>query len=119
MTANEEHDDNSNYEFAYSKDFHVFSSSKRLSRETIEEMSRLRGEPYWMREFRLRSYDKFMSKPTPNWGCDLSKIDFHNIYCHATTSQKGGKKSGGIMFQNPLETCLALSELQKQKDGNS
>jgi len=95
MTANEEHDDNSNYEFAYSKDFHVFSSSKRLSRETIEEMSRLRGEPFWMREFRLRSYDKFMSKPTPNWGCDLSKIDFHNIYCHATTSQKGGKKSGG------------------------
>jgi Fe-S cluster assembly protein SufB len=58
-------------------------------------MSRLRGEPYWMREFRLRSYDKFMSKPTPNWGCDLSKIDFHNIYCHTTTSEKGDKKSGG------------------------
>ena len=93
MTANEEHDDNSNYEFAYSKDFHVFSSNKRLSRETIEEMSRLRGEPYWMREFRLRSYDKFMSKPTPNWGCDLSKIDVNNIYYHATTSKKEGKKS--------------------------
>ena len=36
-----------------------------------------------------------MSKPTPNWGCDLSKIDFQNIYCHATTSEKGDKKSGG------------------------
>jgi Fe-S cluster assembly scaffold protein SufB len=41
-----------------------------------------------MREFRLRSYDKFMTKPTPKWGCDLSKINFHNIYLHATTSEK-------------------------------
>ncbi|MFY9794695.1 MAG: hypothetical protein WA323_19655 [Candidatus Nitrosopolaris sp.] len=51
-------------------------------------MSRLRGEHYWMREFRLRSYDKFMTKPTPKWGCDLSKINFHNIYLHTTTSEK-------------------------------
>jgi hypothetical protein len=37
-----------------------------------------------------------MSKPTPNCGCDLSKIDFHNIYCHATTSENGGKKGVGV-----------------------
>jgi len=41
-----------------------------------------------MREFRLRSYDKFITKRTPKWGCDLSKINFHNIYLHATTSDK-------------------------------
>ena len=50
MAANEEHSDNSNYEFVYSKDFHLFSSNERMSRETIEEMSRLRAEPYWMTE---------------------------------------------------------------------
>ena len=103
MTANE---DNSNYEFVYSKDCHLFLRNKRLSRETIEEMSRLRGEPYWMREFRLRSYDKFMSKPTPNWGCDLSKIDFTNIYCHATNYEKVGKKSVG---DNVPESVVGMS----------
>lgn len=86
MTADKEQDDNSNYEFVYSTDHH--DNNKRLSRDTIQQMSRSRGEPYWMREFRLRSYDTFMSRPTPNWGCDLSKIDFRNIYCHATTSEK-------------------------------
>jgi Fe-S cluster assembly protein SufB len=93
MTANEDRDDNSKYEFVYSEDFHVFSTKKVLSRETIEEMSKSRGEPYWMGECRLRSYDTFMSKPTANWGCDLSKIDVNKIYYHATTSKKEGKKS--------------------------
>jgi len=59
-----------------------------MSRDTIEVMSTLRGEPYWMTEFRLRSYDIFKNRPTPNWGCDLSKIDFRNIYCQASTSKK-------------------------------
>jgi Fe-S cluster assembly protein SufB len=85
MTVDNLHD-NYNYKFVYSNS--VSSSNKRLSGTTIEEMSRLRGEPYWMRDFRLRSYDKFITKPTPKWGCDLSKINFHNIYLHATTSEK-------------------------------
>src|SRR5215467_4771280 len=80
------HNQHNNYKFVYSNS--VSSSNKRLSGTIIEEMSRLRGEPYWMREFRLRSYDKFITKRTPKWGCDLSKINFHNIYLHATTSDK-------------------------------
>ncbi|MGA9152396.1 MAG: hypothetical protein WBZ36_17615 [Candidatus Nitrosopolaris sp.] len=76
-----------------------------MSGTTIEEMSRLRGEHYWMREFRLRSYDKFMTKPTPKWGCDLSKINFHNICLHTTTSEKivdmydksGNPKATGVV----------------------
>jgi Fe-S cluster assembly protein SufB len=67
-------------------DYH--DNNRRISRDTIEAMSTLRREPYWMIEFRLRSYDTFESRPTPNWGCDLSKIDFRNIYCHARTTKK-------------------------------
>jgi Fe-S cluster assembly protein SufB len=92
VTGNEDRDDNSKYEFVYSEDIHVFSTKNGLSRETIEEMSKSR-EPYWMRECRLRSYDTFRSKPSPNWGWDVSKIDFNNIYYYATTSKKKGKKS--------------------------
>jgi Fe-S cluster assembly protein SufB len=81
MIADKEYDDNNNYEFVYSTDDR--DNNKRMSRDTIEVMSTLRGEPYWMTEFRLRSYDAFKNRPTPNWGCDLSKIDFRDIYCHA------------------------------------
>jgi len=39
----------------------------------------------------LRSYDVFMSKPMPNWGGDLSHIDFQNIYYYAKASEKQSK----------------------------
>ena len=55
---------------------------------------------------RVESYDKFMSKPSPNWGCDLSTIDFRNIYRHATTYEKVGKKSVG---DNVPESVVGMS----------
>jgi len=44
-----------------------------------------------MLDFRLRSYDIFMKKPMPNWGGDLAKIDFNNIYYYARASEKTEK----------------------------
>ncbi|MDR7569933.1 MAG: Fe-S cluster assembly protein SufB, partial [Armatimonadota bacterium] len=59
---------------------YVFKSRKGLSREVVEEISYLKGEPDWMRAFRLHSLEVFLKKPMPTWGPDLSGIDFDNIY---------------------------------------
>jgi Fe-S cluster assembly protein SufB len=83
--------DYSKYDFKDSTELYVFLSRKGLSRGTVEEISKMKGEPDWMREFRLRSYEVFMSKPMPNWGGDLSKIDFQNIYYYAKASEKSSK----------------------------
>src|SRR5436853_3119054 len=83
--------DYSKYDFKDSTELYVYLSKKGLSRGTVEEISKMKGEPDWMREFRLRSYDVFMSKPMPNWGGDMSKIDFQNIYYYAKASEKQGK----------------------------
>src|SRR5678815_5730157 len=72
--------DYSKYDFRDSTEQYAYLSKKGLSRGTVEEISRMKSEPDWMREFRLRSYDVFMSKPMPNWGGNLSTIDFQNIY---------------------------------------
>ena len=72
--------DYSKYDFKDSTELYVYLSKKGLSRGTVEEISRLKGEPDWMRDFRLRSYDVFMSKPMPNWGGDLSHIDLSLIH---------------------------------------
>jgi Fe-S cluster assembly protein SufB len=48
----------------------------------------MKGEPDWMLDFRLRSYEVFMSKPMPNWGGDLDHIDFQNIYYYAKAAGK-------------------------------
>src|SRR5438067_5053000 len=91
MTTEELNMDYSKYDFRDSTELYVYLSKKGLSRGTVEEISKMKGEPDWMRNFRLRSYDVFMSKPMPNWGGDMSKIDFQNIYYYAKASEKQGK----------------------------
>jgi Fe-S cluster assembly protein SufB len=83
--------DYSKYNFKDSTEMYVHLSKKGLSRDVIIEISKLKNEPQWMLDFRLRSYDVFMKKPMPNWGPDLSSIDFQNIYYYAKASEKTEK----------------------------
>ena len=55
---------------------YTFKSGKGLSAEVVREISQIKGEPDWMREFRLKSLDIFRSKPMPRWGGDIG-IDWH------------------------------------------
>ncbi len=91
MTTEELNMDYSKYDFKDSTDLYVYTSKKRLSRGTIEEISRIKNEPEWMLNFRLRSYDIFMKKPMPVWGGDLSKINFQNIFYYTKASEKQSK----------------------------
>jgi len=83
--------DYSKYDFKESTEMYVHLSKKGLSKEVIKEISSLKGEPQWMLDFRLRSYEVFMKKPMPNWGPDLKVIDFQNIYYYAKASEKTEK----------------------------
>jgi Fe-S cluster assembly protein SufB len=91
MTTEELNMDYSKYDFKDSTDLYVYTSKKGLSRGTIEEISRIKNEPQWMLDFRLRSYDIFMKKPMPVWGGDLSKINFQNIFYYTKASEKQSK----------------------------
>ncbi len=59
---------------------YTFKAKKGLSREVVIGMSRMKGEPQWMTDFRLKALDIFLKKPMPTWGADLSAIDFDDIY---------------------------------------
>ncbi|RMH79845.1 MAG: Fe-S cluster assembly protein SufB [Actinomyces sp.] len=59
---------------------YVFKPKKGLDEDIIREMSWLKGEPRWMLDFRLKSYRRFLRRPMPGWGGDLSGIDFDDIY---------------------------------------
>lgn len=83
--------DYSKYDFKDPTQLYVHLSKKGLSKDVIMEISKLKNEPQWMLDFRLRSYEVFMKKPMPNWGADLSSIDFNNIYYYAKASEKTEK----------------------------
>src|SRR5216117_2784128 len=59
---------------------YVFKSERGLSAEVVAAISERKNEADWMRKFRLKSLDYFMARPLPEWGGDLSQIDFDNIY---------------------------------------
>ena len=69
-------------------DDYVFTPKRGLTREIVEEMSWMKGEPDWMRKFRLRAYDVFLKKPMPNWGGDMSEIFFDDIYYYIKPTDK-------------------------------
>ncbi len=59
---------------------YVYKPQRGLNEDIIREMSRLKKEPEWMLDFRLRSYEIFKRKPMPKWGGDMSEIYFDDIY---------------------------------------
>jgi Fe-S cluster assembly protein SufB len=80
--------DYSKYDFKYSTDKYIYIGKPGLSREVVSEISHLKGEPDWMRTFRLEAYDVFMKKPLPMWGADLTKINFDEIVYYARPTDR-------------------------------
>jgi len=79
------------YKWGFSQpENYVFKSRKGLSHEIVEEISQLKGEPQWMRDFRHKSLDIFYSKPMPTWGGDLSGIDFDDIFYYIKPTEQAG-----------------------------
>ncbi len=69
-----------------------FKAKKGLSRELVEQISRMKGEPDWMHNFRLRAYEHFMKRPMPTWGSPgLANINFDNIIYYALPTEKNSR----------------------------
>ena len=107
--------DYSKYDFKNSTDMYVHLSKKGLSKDTVTAISKMKDEPQWMLDFRLRSFETFMKKPMPTWGGDLSKIDFQNIYYYAKATDKTEKSWDDVPadVKNTFEK-LGIPEAEKK-----
>jgi Fe-S cluster assembly protein SufB len=70
---------------------YVYKSERGLDREKVAQISKMKGEPEWMLDFRLKAYEHYLKRPMPKWGGDLSGIDFDNIYYYIRPAEKQGK----------------------------
>jgi Fe-S cluster assembly protein SufB len=70
---------------------YVFKSQRGLSREVVENISHMKGEPQWMLDFRLKALDHFLKRPIPTWGPDLSGLDLDNIFYYVKPMEGQGK----------------------------
>jgi len=76
-------------------DFHtdikpVFQARRGIDEEIVRQISDMKGEPEWMRDYRLEAFKIFESKPMPHWGGDIG-VDFQNIYYYLKPTDHQGK----------------------------
>ena len=75
------------YGFAYPEKS-VFKTQKGLNEEVVRAISKHKNEPEWMLEYRLKSLETFLKRPMPNWGADLSDLNFDEMYYYAKPTPK-------------------------------
>src|SRR6266852_3363028 len=54
-----------------------------ISREVVSELSKVKDEPAWMADKRLRSLEIFERKPVPTWGPDLSGLNLDELVLYS------------------------------------
>ncbi len=68
----------------------VFKAQKGINAEIVGQISEIKREPDWMRDFRLKSLEIFESRPTPKWGGAID-LDFQDIYYYLKPTDHQGK----------------------------
>jgi Fe-S cluster assembly protein SufB len=76
------HDDDVKYSFI---------SERGLNENVVRQISAMKNEPEWMLEQRLEAYRIFLEKPMPDWGADLSGIDYDNIFYYVRATDGSGR----------------------------
>lgn len=62
-----------------------------LSERSVKEISNLKNEPDWMLQYRLEAYENFSKKKIPEWGPELSSIDFSKIVLYTKSTDRVAK----------------------------
>jgi Fe-S cluster assembly protein SufB len=73
------------------EDKYVFKARKGLDAQVVNQISHMKGEPDWMRAYRLHAYEHFLKRPTPTWGANLGQIDFDDIYYYLKPTEGKGR----------------------------
>ena len=70
--------DRARYDFRYAEDPDAMLTSG-ITPEIIAEISEEKGDPDWMRAFRLHALEIFSRTEMPNWGPSIEGLDMDNI----------------------------------------
>ena len=70
------------------KDDYDFKMEKGLNREIVEEISKQKNDPDWMREIRLKALEAYEKLELPTWGPDLSELNMEEIATYVRPKTK-------------------------------
>jgi Fe-S cluster assembly protein SufB len=117
MTQDETIDSLGRYQYGWADaDVAGASATRGLSEDVVRDISRRKNEPEWMLERRLKALKVFGKKPMPDWGSDLSGIDFQNIkyFVRSTEAQAASWDDLPDDIKNTYDK-LGIPEAEKQR----
>ncbi len=107
----------SEYKYGFTTEIETKTIPKGLSEDTVRQISKIKNEPEWMLEFRLKAYHKFLTMKCPNWAhLDIPEIDFQDIIYYAAPKQQAKYESLDEVDPVLIETFNKLGiPLEEQK----
>ncbi|HEX2072272.1 MAG TPA: Fe-S cluster assembly protein SufB, partial [Geodermatophilus sp.] len=117
LTQDEQIEQLGRYQYGWADADVAGASARRgLDEDVVRDISRRKNEPEWMLERRLKALKLFERKPMPNWGSDLSGIDFQNIkyFVRSTEQQATTWDELPADIKNTYDR-LGIPEAEKQR----
>ena len=93
----------------------VLETGKGLTEEIVRQISAWKNEPEWMCEFRVKAFRQFEKMEMPNWGPDLSEIDFQDFTYYKKVSNEAERSWEDVPeeVKNTFEK-LGIPEAEKK-----
>lgn len=91
---------------------------KGLNEEKVIEISKIKNEPEWMRDFRVKSFHEFLNSDMPSFGPEIN-IDFDNITYYKRIDDKIHKSWNEVdsNVNNTVENLGLKENEEKYLDG--
>ena len=118
INKNENINYNQDYKYGFTTDIESIRAPKGLSEKTIRFISKIKKEPKWLLEWRLKAFERLKVLKEPNWQKPkYPKIDYQDLYYYsAPKSFKEKPKTLDELDPKLLETYKKLGiPLQEQQ----
>lgn len=108
---------NSEYKYGFTSDIETDIVPPGLNEEVIRHISKMKEEPEWLLEYRLKAYRHWLTLTPPHWAhLDIPPIDFQAISYYAAPKKKELKKSMDEVDPELVKTFNKLGiSLEEQK----
>ncbi|HHJ10407.1 MAG TPA: Fe-S cluster assembly protein SufB [Bacteroidetes bacterium] len=97
------------YKYGFVSDIEMDSLPKGLNEEVIRQIWKLKQEPEWMLDFRLKAYRQWQKMVMPQWAhLRIPEIDYQDIIYYAVPKKKEGPASLGEVDPELIDTFNKL-----------
>src|SRR5215475_7948812 len=105
------------YKYGFETEIETIKAPKGLDEEIVRFISRKKGEPGWMLEWRLEAYRRWKTMTEPTWAnVRYPKIDFQNLYYYAAPKSMDAPKSLADIDPELLRTYEKLGIPLKERE---